>query len=385
MVMKVSNRGKVAPFMVMDVLREANRREANGQHVLHLEVGQPFTPAPAKVLKAAREALLSDQIGYTDAVGLISLRQRIVKYYFEQHGIEISPNQVIVTTGSSAGFVLASLSAFDPGDKVAIPEPGYPAYKNIFSALGIEVVNFPIAQKEEYQTTQLAIERLGCKIDGLILASPANPTGTMISPENMEAIINYCTSENIRLISDEIYHGITYTMSETTALKFTDSAFIVNSFSKYYSMTGWRVGWLIVPEVMVRSVECLSQNLYISVPKLSQLAATFAFDCKEELDENVAVYAKNRSILLTSLKEMGIGKIAPADGAFYIYADIGDMTESSADFCSRLLEETGIALAPGQDFDTKNGLKCVRISYAGTTDTINIAADRIGSWVKKNY
>ena len=373
----------MAPFMVMDVLREANRREANGQHILHLEVGQPFTPAPAKVLKAAKEALLSDQIGYTDAVGLISLRKRIAKYYFDQHGVEISPDQVVITTGSSAGFVLASLSAFDPGDTVAIAEPGYPAYKNIFSALGIDVVSFSVAQEENYQTTQLEIDLLDRRIDGLILASPANPTGTMISPENMEAIVNYCASENIRLISDEIYHGITYTKSETTALEYTDMAFIVNSFSKYYSMTGWRVGWLIAPEAMVRSVECLSQNLYISVPKLSQLAAVFAFDCKEELDGNVAVYAKNRSILLRSLKEMGIRKIAPADGAFYIYADICHLTENSADFCNRLLEETGVALAPGQDFDVKHGSKCVRISYAGTTDTINMAVDRISSWVKE--
>jgi aspartate/methionine/tyrosine aminotransferase len=386
MALKRSRRGQVPPFIVMDVLREANRREAAGEDVLHLEVGQPATGAPAGVIAAAQRALTEDKLGYTEALGIDPLRARIANYYRETHDIDLADDRVVVTTGSSGGFMLAFLSAFDAGDRVALADPGYPAYRNILAALGIEAVGVPASVAERYQPTPAALDRIAAEtgeIDGLIIASPANPTGTMLPAEDMQALAAYCDDRGIRLISDEIYHGITYSMPGTTALEHTSNAFVVNSFSKYYSMTGWRVGWMVIPEDLQRSVECLAQNIFISVPTLSQRAACAAFDCTEELDANVARYAANRELLLAELPKAGLDRLAPADGAFYIYADIGHLTNDSETFCRQVLAETGVAMAPGTDFDPHRGHSTMRISFAGDTPTMAEAARRLQGWIKR--
>ena len=383
MPLKRSVRGQVPPFIVMDVLREANLREAAGGDVLHLEVGQPSTPAPSAVIAAAQRALVSDKLGYTEALGIEPLRARIAAHYREAYGIDLDPARVVVTTGSSGGFMLAFLSAFDAGDRIALADPGYPAYRNFLIALGIEPVGIPTTAADRYQPTPALLDRIAGKIDGLIVASPANPTGTMLSSGEMEALAAYCRDRGIRLISDEIYHGITYTMPGTTALRFTDDAFVINSFSKYFSMTGWRIGWMVIPEDLGRSVECLAQNLFISVPALSQLAASAAFDCRGELDANVARYAANRDLLLRELPKAGIDRLAPADGAFYIYADVAHLTNDSETFCRELLADTGVAIAPGTDFDKERGRSTVRISFAGATETMAEAARRLGAWIAR--
>lgn len=383
MALKRSRRGAVPPFIVMDVMRNANLRESEGGDVLHLEVGQPSTPAPAGVLAAAQKALTADRLGYTEALGIPPLRDRIATYYRDTHGIDIDPARIVATTGSSGGFMLAFLSAFDSGDRVALAEPGYPAYRNILMSLGIEAVGIPTTAEERYQPTPAALDRIDGSVDGLIVASPANPTGTMLSNDDMSALTTYCADRGIRLISDEIYHGITYSMPGTTALAHTGDAFVINSFSKYYSMTGWRVGWMVVPEDVHRSVECLAQNIFISVPALSQIAAVAAFDCTEELDGNVARYARNRELLLRELPTAGLDKLAPADGAFYIYADVGHLTNDSEALCRQLLAETGIAIAPGTDFDRERGRRTVRLSFAGDTDTMAEAARRLQAWTAR--
>lgn len=384
MALKRSIRGQVPPFIVMDVMAEANRREVAGEDVLHLEVGQPSTGAPSGVIEVAQATLVSDKLGYTEALGIDLLRERIARYYGETHDIDLAADRVVVTTGSSGGFMLAFLSAFDAGDRVALADPGYPAYRNILSALGIEAVAIPTTIDDRYQPTPELLDRVVREtgaIDGLIVASPANPTGTMLAAAEMKALIGYCDANGIRLISDEIYHGITYEGAGETALSFTDNAFIVNSFSKYYSMTGWRVGWMVVPEDLHRSVECLAQNLFISVPALSQRAACAAFDCREELDANVLRYAANRELLLRELPKAGLDRLAPADGAFYIYAEVGHLTNDSEAFCRQILAETGVAMAPGTDFDRERGRATVRISFAGDTATMGEAARRLQAWL----
>ena len=384
MALKQSIRGQVPPFIVMDVMAEANRREVAGEDVLHLEVGQPSTGAPSGVIEVAQATLVSDKLGYTEALGIDPLRERIARYYGETHDIDLAADRVVVTTGSSGGFMLAFLSAFDTGDRVALADPGYPAYRNILSALGIEAVAIPTTIDDRYQPTPELLDRVVREtgaIDGLIVASPANPTGTMLAAAEMKALTGYCDANGIRLISDAIYHGITYEGAGETALSFTDNAFIVNSFSKYYSMTGWRVGWMVVPEDLHRSVECLAQNLFISVPALSQRAACAAFDCREELDANVLRYAANRELLLRELPKAGLDRLAPADGAFYIYAEVGHLTNDSEAFCRQILAETGVAMAPGTDFDRERGRATVRISFAGDTATMGEAARRLQAWL----
>jgi len=326
--------------------------------------------------------LASDKLGYTEALGIAPLRARIAQHYRDTYDIDLPAERVVVTTGSSGGFMLAFLSAFDAGDRVALADPGYPAYRNILSALGIEAVGVPTGPADRYQPTPALLERIDGDIDGLIVASPANPTGTMLPGEDMKILAAYCDDRGIRLISDEIYHGITYAVPAATALQFTDNGFVVNSFSKYYSMTGWRVGWMIIPEDLHRSVECLAQNIFISVPSLSQRAACAAFDCTGELDVNVARYAANRELLLSELPKAGLDRLAPADGAFYIYADVGHLTEDSEAFCRQILTETGVALAPGTDFDRDRGNVTIRISFAGDTPTMAEAARRLQRWIK---
>jgi len=372
---KVSSRG-IAPFMAMDVMRAANEREAAREAVYHLEVGQPGADAPQAVMDAARAALDAGGLGYTEALGIPELRQSIADYYGSYYGESVDPARVVVTTGSSGGFVLGFLSAFDPGDRVAMVSPGYPCYRNILSALDIEPVVLEAAAGAGFQPTPELIEKAHREkpVDGLIVASPSNPTGTMISREALREIAAYCAARGIRMISDEVYHGITYERKADTALAFSESAIVLNSFSKYFSMTGWRIGWMVVPEDLLRSVECLAQHFFISAPTLSQRAALAAFGCGAELDARVVAYRKNRDLLLQDLPRAGFSRLAPADGAFYIYADVGDLTNDSEAFCRDILAETGVAMTPGLDFDSGRGNRFLRISYAGTHETIAEAA-----------
>ena len=380
MVLKVSKRGTIPPFIVMDVLRRANLRQAEGGDVLHLELGQPSTGAPAAVIAAARAALAGDQLGYTEALGLAPLRRRISEYYRHRCDVDVDPERIVVTTGSSGGFVLSFLAAFDAGDRVALADPGYPAYRNILLALGNEPVSIPATAEQRFQPTPALLDDVDGKLDGLIVASPSNPAGTMLGPAEMEALVDRCRNGGIRLISDEIYHGITYTQPGTTALRFTEDAVVINSFSKYFSMTGWRVGWMVVPPDLLRAVECLAQNIYISAPTLSQYAAQAAFDCGGDLDRNVARYAENRRLLLEQLPHAGFDRLAPADGAFYLYADIAHLTNDSEEFCRRMLAETGVATAPGIDFDKARGRSFLRFSFSGATEDIAEAARRLKAW-----
>lgn len=381
MALKIARRGLVPPFIVMDVLRAANEREAAGEEVLHLEVGQPGTPAPGPVRAAAKRALDEARLGYTDALGLPSLRARIARSYAELYGVEVDPRRVVVTTGSSGGFLLGFLSSFEPGDRVALAAPGYPAYRNILSSLGIEPVLLPCDLEHRFQPTVALLDRVASPLDGLILASPSNPTGTMLDRDAMAVLVDYCAARGVRLVSDEIYHGIAYEQPAASALELTDAAIVINSFSKYYSMTGWRLGWMVLPEELLRPVECLAQNLFISPPTLSQIAGEAAFDCRDELDGYVAAYARNRALLLEALPKAGFDRLAPADGAFYLYADVGRLTNDSEDFCRRMLAETGVAITPGIDFDPERGHRFVRFSFAGREPEMAEAAARLEAWL----
>jgi aspartate/methionine/tyrosine aminotransferase len=380
MSVKLSRRALVPPFIAMDVLREANELGAGGADVIHLEVGQPSTPAPRGVLAAAEAALRREVLGYTDALGLPALREAIARHYQHAYRVVIDPARVIITTGSSAGFILAFLAAFDAGERVALAAPSYPAYRNILAALDLVPVELATGPAEHYQPTLDLLRGERERIDGLIIASPANPTGSMIDAATLAAIAQHCDSIGVRLISDEIYHGITYEKPAASAAGLSGDAIIVNSFSKYYSMTGWRIGWMIVPPEMLRAVECLAQNLFISPPALAQHAALAAFDATEELERNCHRYAENRALLLAELPKAGFERFAPADGAFYLYADIAALTNDSRDFCSRMLREIGVACTPGVDFDPKRGHAAMRLCFAGATGDIAEAARRLREW-----
>jgi len=379
--LRPSTRGQVAPFIVMDVMSAAAAREAAGGDVLHLEVGQPSTPAPRGVLEAARRALDSNRIGYTLALGIPTLRERIARHYRDVYGVAVPAERIAVTTGSSAGFQLAFLAAFDAGARVALAAPGYPAYRNILQALNVEVVDLPTERADRYQPTVERLRAAG-QLDGVIVASPSNPTGTMLDGPAMRRLADWCRAGGVRLVSDEIYHGIGYGMRPVTALEAEPDAVVINSFSKYFSMTGWRIGWMVVPPDLLRSVECLAQNFFISPPTLSQIAAEAAFDCEEELQANLARYAANREILLNELPKAGLDDLAPADGAFYVYADVAAHTNDSVEFCRRLLAETGVACTPGVDFDPQRGHATVRFSFAGATETMAEACRRIAAWLR---
>ena len=379
---KVSKRGAIPPFFVMEVMRAAAEREAAGLEVLHMEVGQPSTGAPKGVLEAAHRGLDTDVLGYTGALGIPALRAAIARWYQDRYKVAVPERRVVVTTGSSGAFQLGFLAAFDPGDRVAMASPSYPAYRHTLTAIGVEPVELPTGPEHRFQPTIALLEQLDKPIQGLIVASPANPTGTMLSREELTEIAAWCDARGVRLVSDEIYHGLTYGPEAVTAAEVSESALVVNSFSKYFSMTGWRLGWMIVPDDLLRSVECLAQNLFISAPSLSQAAAVAAFDCTAELDGHVARYARNRRILLEELPKAGFDKLAPADGAFYVYADVSAMTDDSEAFCKRILAETGIACTPGIDFDPARGRQFVRFSFAGSEATIAEAARRLIAWKK---
>lgn len=381
-----SRRGLVPPFLAMEMLRAASAREAAGQSVIHLEVGQPGTPAPQSVLDAARTALATDRLGYTDSLGTVALREAIARHYGEQYGVAVDPGDVVVTTGSSAGFQLIFIAAFEPGDRIALAAPGYPAYRNILSALGLEPVLIEVGSDSNYQPKLDLLE--GCvkaagDIAGLIVTSPANPTGTMIPAPELERIAEWCRERDIRLISDEIYHGITYETPGQTARAYGKEIVVLNSFSKYYSMTGWRLGWMLVPPELARSVECLAQNFYVSPPTLSQLAALAAFGCRAELDGHVARYRTNRDLLVAMLRETGLIRFASAEGAFYLYVNVSTLTRDSVGFCRRMLDEIGVAATPGRDFDPIHGDDWLRLSFAGPTADIAEAAGRLKEWLKR--
>lgn len=380
MTLKLSRRGRIPPFIAMDVLREANHRAASGDDVIHLEVGQPSTPAPRLVLEAARAALAREVLGYTDACGLPALREAIAAHYRHTYALDLDPAQIVVTTGSSAEFILAFLAAFDPGDRVALAAPAYPAYRNILAALDLVPVELRAGPADRYQATPELIRSHKDGLEGVILASPANPTGSMLDPAELDALARDCEASGIRLISDEIYHGITYGKRAASAAASSGQAIVINSFSKYYAMTGWRIGWMVVPSAMLRTVECLAQNLFISPPTLSQYAALAAFQCGEELDGHVKRYGENRALLLETLPQAGLDRFAPADGAFYLYADVAHSTNDSQEFCRRMLRDVGVACTPGVDFDRERGHATLRLCFAGATADIAEAARRIVSW-----
>jgi len=377
MSLKAAKRGMISPFIVMDVMRAANAREAQGEDILHMEVGQPSSAAPSKVLQAARDALDQELLGYTDAFGVPHLKARIAARYEDMYGVKIDPARIAVTTGSSGGFLLAFLSAFDAGDRVALASPGYPAYRNILTALDIEVVDILTGPDTDFQPTPGLLDQVEGDLDGLIIASPSNPTGTMIDRDGLNALAGYCRGRGVRVVSDEIYHGITFEEPAHTMAEFDDECFVVNSFSKYYSMTGWRLGWLVFPESLARPVECLAQNLFISAPTLSQMAALAAFDCQPELDANVSRYKANRDLLLAELPKAGFDKLSHAQGAFYVYADVSDLTDDSQAFCQEILAKTGVAITPGKDFDPSRGHHYVRFSFAGSTEDMAEAVGRL--------
>jgi aspartate/methionine/tyrosine aminotransferase len=382
---KPSARSNVPPFMVMDVVAAAARLEAQGRRIIHMEVGQPAVGAPASAIAAARAALSRSALGYTETLGIPSLRQRIARAYGEWHGLDVDPQRVVVTTGSSAGFMLAFLTAFEAGNRVATALPGYPPYRHILSALGCEPVGLATTAATRWAITSeiLLNAHRAQPLDGLIIASPANPTGTMMSASALEDVIGGAEDAGITLISDEIYHGLDYAFRADCAARFSPRVIIVNSFSKYFCMTGWRIGWMIVPPSLVRAVERLQQNLAISVPTLAQIAAAAAFDGRDELEDVRRGYEENRRILLEGLPRAGLDSFLPADGAFYLYADVSRYSTDSLAFAKRMLEEAGVAATPGVDFDPQRGQNFLRLCYAGSRNDMRQAVERIGDWLRK--
>jgi aspartate/methionine/tyrosine aminotransferase len=382
-VARVSARGQVPPFYAMQVYVAAMARQQAGLPVYLLNVGQPGTPAPSTVLAAAHKVLDTDRIGYTSALGIPELRDAIANHYRRTYGLDVARSAVVATTGSSGGFLLAFLAAFEPGDVVVLARPGYPAYRNMLTALGCQVVELPCGPATRFQPSVAALDALDVRPAGLVVASPANPTGTMVTPAELAAITTWCDANGVRLISDEIYHGITFSGEASCAWQTSRRAIVVNSFSKYFSMTGWRLGWLLVPDELLDSVDRLASNFTLCPPTLPQHAAVAAFDAYAELDANVEHYRANREFLLARLPEIGLDRLAPADGAFYIYADVSRWTDDSLAFGARLLAETGVAVAPGIDFDPVDGGRYIRLSFAGDAAEIALAVDLLGEWLSK--
>jgi aspartate/methionine/tyrosine aminotransferase len=381
MAVAISKRGEVEPFHAMDVLAEANRLRAQGHSVVSLAVGQPSDPAPRVVREAAAKAVEHGRIGYTDALGLAELRSAIAKHYGHQYGVDVSPSRIAVTTGSSAGFNLAFLAMFDAGDRVAITTPGYPAYRNILAALGLEVVEIRL-EEEGYLTAALLEKAHREKpLKGVLFASPANPTGAIIPQEKLRELLDAAHDMGIAAISDEIYHRLSYAGDDVTALSFGDDVTVINSFSKYYCMTGWRIGWMVLPEQLVRPIERISQSLYISAPEVSQIGAVEAFGASDELELVKKRYIANRTLLSEALPRLGLPLAAPMDGAFYAYCDVTRHTNDSMDFAKRLLAEAHVAATPGLDFDIDEGNRYLRLSYAGSESDVAEAVRRLTNWL----
>ena len=381
-----SRRSDVAPFIAMDVLAEAARLEAQGRKIIHMEVGQPSAPAPKAALDMARKALDHGRLGYTEALGIRPLREALAAHYRKAYGVDVPVERIMATTGSSAGFNLAFLAAFDPGDRIVLTAPGYPAYRNILKALGLVAVEIEVGEETRWSLTPAHLEEAQKEgpVKGVLVASPANPTGTMMTADALEDLIRYCDEAGIWFISDEIYHGLCYDGEEKTALETSQNVIIVNSFSKYYCMTGWRIGWLVLPEQLVRPTERIAQSLYISPPELSQIAAGAALNSVQELEAVKAGYAANRALLLDGLPKIGLDKLLPVDGAFYIYADISRFSSDSLDFARRMLHEAGVAATPGVDFDPVHGHEFLRFSFAGAHDDMKLALEMLTGFLKED-
>ena len=375
--MRTSQRGQVDPFIVMDVMEAARKAEAAGRRIIHMEVGQPATPAPRGARLALARAL-EQPLGYTVALGLPELRQGIAALYRRWYGIDLDPARVVVTPGSSGAFILAFSALFDAGDRVALGEPGYPSYRQILRAMSLQPVGIPTRIEDRYQPRP---QDLPQDVRGLILASPGNPSGTVLRREELAGLTGRAAELGISVISDEIYHGLDYAFFGETAAKLSDDVFVINSFSKYFCMTGWRVGWMVVPETMIRTIERIAQNMFICPPHASQVAALAALDCVPEAEANLAVYAANRRMLLERLPQIGFDRIAPPEGAFYIYADVSELTEDSLKFAAEILEKAGVAVTPGLDFDPRRGARTLRFSYAGASADIAEGLDRLAAFM----
>ncbi|MCO5163408.1 MAG: aminotransferase class I/II-fold pyridoxal phosphate-dependent enzyme [Mesorhizobium sp.] len=382
MVLSISRRSRIEPFHAMDVLAEANRLRQLGHDIISMAVGQPSGPAPAAVRTAATRALVDGRIGYTDALGTTPLREAIATHYADQYGIAVPPGRVVVTTGSSAAFNLAFLAMFDPGDRVAITSPGYPAYRNILAALGLDVVEIELGDAGYLTADLLKEAHANSPLAGVLFASPANPTGAVIPADELAWIIEAARALGISVISDEIYHRLSYAAPDVTALGLGDDMVVINSFSKYYCMTGWRIGWMIVPDELVRPIERLQQSLYISAPELSQIGACEAFGATAELESIKDTYRQNRDLLLRRLPELGFRIAAPMDGAFYAYCDVSAHTNDSMEFARRMIAEAHVAATPGHDFDVANGNRFMRFSYAGSIADMKTAMDRLEKWLR---
>ncbi|AWN34766.1 pyridoxal phosphate-dependent aminotransferase [Methylobacterium radiodurans] len=373
----------VAPFLAMDVMTAAAARERAGGSVVHMEVGQPSAPAPKAVIAAAQAALALGRVPYTEALGLPALRERIARDYRDRYGVAVAPERVVITTGSSAGFILAFMSLFDAGARVGVPQPGYPAYRSILAALDLVATPMVLRAEDRFAPTAALLREVHARagLAGVLVMSPANPSGTVIAPDALRDLCAAARDLSLPFISDEIYHGLGYGLPSATALQFDPDAVVINSFSKYHCMTGWRIGWMVVPDSLVRPIERLAQNLYISAPYLSQVGALAAFEAGEELDAVRDGYARNRAILLDAFPGLGLGRAHPADGAFYLYADVSDLTDDAAAFCSRMLAEAGVAATPGLDFDPAEGAHHVRFSFAGSEADCREAVRRLRGWL----
>jgi aspartate/methionine/tyrosine aminotransferase len=382
MAIQPSLRSDIAPFQVMEVFEAAERRAATGAEVVRLEVGQPLTAAPKGVIERAHQILDTDRLGYASTHGVPELRHAIAAHYSDWYGLDLDPHRVVVTVGASGGFTLAFLAAFDHGDRVALTIPGYPCYRNALKALGAEVVPLMTTLEDNFQPTIELLEAAHAEgdLDGLVITSPSNPTGTMLGDETLAAILDWCAERGVKVVSDEIYHGLTYRAAASTALGYSDDVLVVNSFSKYFSMTGWRLGWLVVPENFVSPIVRFAANLLLGPQTLSQMAAVAAFECHDELQGHLVRYGHNRQILLEGLRSAGLDRLAPAEGAFYIYADISDIADSSTKLCADWLAELGIAATPGTDFDPFNGERYVRFSFCAGTDTVQRGVELINTW-----
>ncbi len=380
--MRKSNRGNVDPFIVMDVMENARKAEEKGEDIVHMEVGQPGTPAPIEAQRQLIEKMKNDSMGYTVALGIPELRKRISQLYGDWYNLDLNPDRIIITSGSSAGFILSFSSLFDAKDRVGICSPGYPSYRQILKAQDLETVL--IETKFENNFQPFASDLKGLNLSGVLIASPANPTGSMLNYNQLESLILSSLEQNISFISDEIYHGIEYEKKATTALQITDQCYVINSFSKYFSMTGWRVGWMVVPEDHIRQIERLAQNMFICAPHASQIAALHALDCEDELKNNLDVYKENRKLMIKGLKDSGFSKISSPDGAFYIYADVSKFCNDSLEFANRVLKEAKVAITPGLDFDSKRGNSTIRFSYARSTEDIIKGLEKLNIFMKNN-
>ncbi len=378
--MKNSKRGNVDPFIVMDVMEAAREAEESGRRIIHMEVGQPGTPAPKQATNSVVESMTKNNLGYTVALGLPELRKRISELYGEWYNVDINPKRIAITPGSSSAFVASFTSLFDSGERVGIAAPGYPSYKQILKALDLVPVTIQTIMKNRFQPLPQNLPNND--LSGFLIASPANPTGSMLDYKSLSDLIHISQENNISFISDEIYHGIEYEKKAVTALEITDDCYVINSFSKYFSMTGWRIGWIIVPENHIRQIESIVQNMFICAPHVSQVAAIAAMDAKDELEYNMSVYRENRSLMIEGLAKAGFTEIAPPDGAFYIYADISKFSNNSFKFARDILDEAGIAITPGFDFDAERGNETIRFSYAGTTDDMKEGLSRLYKFMK---